>query len=119
MGHQQRGNSSRVKAIWFWEVYHGRYKLPETDVICGKRCPECDKPVVHYHSHGCHHIGIPGNKCCSHQWCYHCKEPWPCGRCPLFCQEKCSCPYCPECMPFKPCNMCSGCPRCRPPEQET
>ncbi|KAJ9442853.1 hypothetical protein DIPPA_15676 [Diplonema papillatum] len=81
----------------------------------GKSCPFCDKKVVHYAFHGCHHIGFAGGGCCERHWCYVCRKEHPCGRCAAFCDpdRKCGCPLCPDCHPGEPCPSCTGCPRCQ------
>jgi hypothetical protein len=78
-----------------------------------KRCPVCNKPVVHYFNHGCHHIGFASGKCCGHHWCYVCRGPYPCKKCPLMCNPHCGCPPCPDCKPSMPCGNCWGCQQCR------
>jgi hypothetical protein len=78
-----------------------------------KSCVECSKPVIHYHSHGCHHIGFAGSKCCGHHWCYVCRGPYPCSKCTLMCNSSCGCPPCPDCKPMMPCSLCWGCDQCR------
>ena len=83
----------------------------------GKACPHCDKPVLHYYKHGCHHIGFAGEGCCDKHWCYVCKGPHPClnPKCTPFCdnQRTCKCPLCPDCKPGEPCPSCTGCPKCQ------
>ncbi|EPY15294.1 hypothetical protein STCU_12149 [Strigomonas culicis] len=98
---------------------------------CGaKRCPTCQKPVVHHLGHGCHFINgcHRGN---SDGWCYACgsisyNHCCP-NRCPLFCRYRvtfdedkhlhierdgCDCPLCISCKPMRPCAQCTGCPAC-------
>lgn len=84
-----------------------------------KPCPFCQTPISHYYKHGCHHIkpgaGCPG---CRNHFCYICLGPHPCQNgCPLFCNETCGCPTCPECTPGNSCDNCdgpsSGCPGCK------
>ena len=76
-----------------------------------KKCPKCTAPVAHYHGHGCHHIGVV--PCCGHDWCFVCLGAHPCKKCPLFCNDTCGCPLCPECRPMAPCDICQGCPKCK------
>lgn len=97
--------------------------------VAKKRCPVCEKPVVHYLGHGCHmiagcHAGPP-------EWCFVCGAKAEMHRClkgcSLFCKFEhvtgrdgrptvvpidCDCPLCPECKPMRPCEQCCGCPMC-------
>lgn len=81
-----------------------------------KTCRKCNAGVIHYHNHGCHHIGF-GKGCCGHHWCYVCRGPYPCNTCQLMCNEFCGCPLCPDCKPMMPCPNCWGCAMCRAPEE--
>jgi len=83
-----------------------------------KPCPNCGTAITHYYKHGCHHI-MPGSGCpaCGHHFCYLCLGPHPCRqrpRCPVFCNDSCGCPICPDCRPGVPCANCDsgGCPAC-------
>jgi hypothetical protein len=78
-----------------------------------KHCKACNVPVLHYHNHGCHHIGFARSTCCGHHWCYVCRGPYPCKSCPLMCNEFCGCPPCPDCKPMMPCAHCWGCKQCK------
>eukprot|EP00992_Anisonema_acinus_P007158 TRINITY_DN2815_c0_g1_i1.p1 TRINITY_DN2815_c0_g1~~TRINITY_DN2815_c0_g1_i1.p1 ORF type:complete len:563 (+),score=162.85 TRINITY_DN2815_c0_g1_i1:49-1737(+) len=83
----------------------------------GKDCPYCGVEVVHYHRHGCHHIGYAGVSCCGQHWCYMCRGPHPCQKCPVFCDmdRKCGCPPCPDCTAAYRCDICDGCQKCSVP----
>lgn len=78
-----------------------------------KKCPGCGAPSVHYRHHNCHHLSCK----CGKQWCFGCGGSYPCGanpKCPIFCNENCTCRPCPECKPMMPCSICPGCPACKP-----
>ena len=77
-----------------------------------KPCPFCHVPISHYKGHGCHHIK-PGGGCpsCHRHFCYICLHEYNGGcanRCPLFCNDNCGCPPCPDCRPGNSCNNCDG-----------
>lgn len=93
-------------------------QLDQTRAFIGrtsKECPFCRTPVTHYRDHGCHHI-VPGRGCpgCGRHFCYVCLQEWPCpSGCGLFCNARCGCMNCPECLPGQPCPQCDGnCPSC-------
>jgi hypothetical protein len=79
-----------------------------------RRCPNCNETIQHLRNHGCHHVKCPT---CSLQICYACgnarsfceKE----RRCPIYCNDRCSCPDCEECKPGKRCSTCTGCQKCK------
>lgn len=91
-----------------------------------KPCPNCSYRISHYHGHACHHIR-PGTGClnCGQHFCYSCLRPGRhCSACTTFCRtndllqnivsepfpydQRCGCPFCPDCRPSSPCAQCDG-----------
>eukprot|EP00808_Paulinella_micropora_P003652 g29504.t1 len=77
-----------------------------------KPCPNCSAPTSHYREHECHHIR-PGTGCpsCHHHFCYVCLQSSGLSwvkrcTCPVFCDQTCGCPICPDCKPGRPCSLC-------------
>jgi hypothetical protein len=72
-----------------------------------KPCPKCGASITHWNRHGCHDIKCSG---CNTSFCYCCRVPWTQheGRCPVYCNETCGCPPCPDCNFGHPCPSCDG-----------